>query len=88
MKQMGLYLRYYSTAERAFNRNLHDLRRLQKDRRQNAPAHEIGSVPQNAQPPQIVTPAIAKLNPVEPIFVASCPSAAAPGTVSPHPKAA
>ncbi len=40
-KQVALMLRYYNTADRAFNRNLHDLRKLQKERRQ-----EIGFVPQ------------------------------------------
>jgi hypothetical protein len=41
-KQVALMLRYYNTADRAFNRNLHDLRKLQKERRQE----EIGFVPQ------------------------------------------
>ena len=35
-------LRYYNTADRAFNRNLHDLRKLQKERKKE----EIGFVPQ------------------------------------------
>jgi hypothetical protein len=88
MKQMALYLRYYTTAERAFNRNLHDLRRLQKDRRQHAPVTEIGSVPQNAQPPSAQpeppAPTLANHSPVEPIFVPTD----LPEPVRPHEKAA
>ena len=38
-------LRYYNTADRAFNRNLHDLRNLQKERKKE----EIGLVPQITQ---------------------------------------
>jgi hypothetical protein len=41
-KQVALMLRYYNTADRAFNRHLHDLRNLQKERRKE----EIGLVPQ------------------------------------------
>ena len=97
IQQTSLYLRYYTTADRAFNRNLHDLRKLQKDRRERVFIKEeavnvIGSVPQNAQPPEppaeILTPALPKQTPVEPILVASYPSAAVPGPVSPHEKAA
>jgi hypothetical protein len=88
MKQMALYLRYCTTAERAFNRNLHDLRRIQKDRRQYAPVTEIGSVPQNAQPPespvQTAPPATAKPVPVEPIFALTD----LPEPARPHEKAA
>ncbi len=40
-KQVALMLRYYNTADRAFNRNLQDLRKLQKERQKE----EIGSVP-------------------------------------------
>jgi hypothetical protein len=32
-KQVSLMLRYFNTADRAFNRNLNDLRKLQKERR-------------------------------------------------------
>jgi hypothetical protein len=57
-KQVALMLRYYNTSDRAFNRNLHDLRKLQKERQKE----EIGFVPQNtswksekpACPPEIV----------------------------------
>ena len=35
-KQISLYLRYYTTTDRAFNRNLFDLRKLQKERREQA----------------------------------------------------
>src|SRR5690242_6558873 len=33
-KLIDLFLRYYNTADRAFNRNLADLRKLQKERRE------------------------------------------------------
>jgi len=49
-KQIALYLRYYNSADRGFNRNLNDLRKLQKERRQQDAQPEIGSVSQNAQP--------------------------------------
>jgi hypothetical protein len=45
-KQVALMLRYYNTADRAFNRNLQDLRKLQKERRKE----EIGLVPQFPPP--------------------------------------
>ena len=41
-KQVALMLRYYNTAGRAFNRNLQDLRKLQKERQKE----EIGFVQQ------------------------------------------
>ena len=44
-KQAALMLRYHTTADRAFNKNLLDLRKLQKERRKE----EIGSVSQKAQ---------------------------------------
>jgi hypothetical protein len=44
-KQVALMLRYYNTADRAFNRNLHDLRNLQKERQKE----EIGFAPQITQ---------------------------------------
>ena len=39
-KQVALMLRYYNTADRAFNRNLQDLRKLQKEHRNE----EVGFV--------------------------------------------
>jgi hypothetical protein len=48
-KQVSLMLRYHTTADRGFYRALNELRKLQKDRRNN----EIGSV---SQPPE-TTPA-------------------------------
>jgi hypothetical protein len=33
--QIALFLRYYNAVDRAFNRNLNELRKLQKERRQN-----------------------------------------------------
>ncbi len=42
-KQIALMLRYHTTADRAFNRNLSDLRKLQKERRKE----EIGFVSQD-----------------------------------------
>jgi hypothetical protein len=41
-KQVALMLRYFNTADRAFNRNLTDLRKLQKERKNE----QIGFVPQ------------------------------------------
>ena len=41
-KQVALMLRYHTTSDRAFNKNLQDLRKLQKERRKE----EIGSVSQ------------------------------------------
>jgi hypothetical protein len=46
-KQLAFFLRYHSTADRAFSRHLRDLRKLQKERQNQ----EIGFVPQNAEPP-------------------------------------
>ena len=45
-KQVALMLRYHTTADRSFNRNLSDLRKLQKERRKEP----IGFVSQEAQP--------------------------------------
>ena len=45
-KQVALMLRYHTTADRSFNRNLFDLRKLQKERRKE----QIGFVSQEAQP--------------------------------------
>ena len=45
-KQVALMLRYYNSSDRSFNKNLHDLRNLQKERRQE----EIGFVPQIIPP--------------------------------------
>ena len=50
-----LMLRYFNTADRAFNRNLHDLRKLQKERQKE----EIGFVPpipMQPDPPPAVKP--------------------------------
>jgi hypothetical protein len=44
-KQVALMLRYYATADRAFNRNLQDLLKLKKERQKE----EIGFVPQFPQ---------------------------------------
>ena len=41
-KQVALMLRYFNTADRAFNRNLTDLRKLQKEHKNE----QIGFVPQ------------------------------------------
>jgi hypothetical protein len=49
-KQLALYLRYYTSADRGFNKNLHDLRKLQKERRVQQAEPEIGSVPQTEAP--------------------------------------
>jgi len=51
IKQISLYLRYYTTTDRAFNKNLFDLRKLQKERREQQAKAEIGSVSQNVEPP-------------------------------------
>jgi hypothetical protein len=49
-KQIALFLRYYTAADRAFNRNLNELRKLQKERRQQEAETPIGSVSQNVEP--------------------------------------
>jgi hypothetical protein len=46
-KQLPLFLRYYTTADRAFHKNLNELRKLQKERRQLETQTEIGFVSQN-----------------------------------------
>ena len=50
-KQISLYLRYYTTNDRAFNKNLFDLRKLQAARREQQAKSEIGFVSQNVEPP-------------------------------------
>ena len=54
-KQVALYLRYYTLADRAFNRNLADLLKLRKLRSQQVQpepvAAEIGSVSQKTESP-------------------------------------
>jgi hypothetical protein len=47
-RQLALMLRYQTAADRAFYKALSELRKLQKERRQNG----IGFVPQNPLPPQ------------------------------------
>ncbi len=49
-KQMAMYLRYYTTADRAFNKNLQDLRKLHKERREQDRQDAIGSVSQEPEP--------------------------------------
>jgi predicted S18 family serine protease len=72
-KQIALFLRYYTAADRAFNRNLNELRKIQKERRQQEAETPIGSVPQNVEPapaPDLPTaPQPAPLAPVEQISV-------------------
>ena len=53
VKQVSLMLRYHTTADRGFLKNLNELRKLQKERR----LEEIGSVPQNAEPEPQAAPA-------------------------------
>ena len=57
LPHISLMLRYHTTADRAFARHLNDLRKLQKERRQEeempeaeAPAQEIGFVSQDPEP--------------------------------------
>ena len=53
LPHISLMLRYHTTADRAFSRHLNDLRKLQKERRQEeaeAPAQEIGFVSQDPEP--------------------------------------
>ncbi len=51
-KQLALMLRYYNTSDRAFNRNLTDLRKLQKERK----IEGIGFVSQTSRPQPVQTP--------------------------------
>jgi hypothetical protein len=53
LPHISLMLRYHTTADRAFARHLNDLRKLQKERRQEeaeAPAQQIGFVSQSPEP--------------------------------------
>jgi hypothetical protein len=59
LPHISLMLRYHTTADRAFSRHLNDLRKLQKERRQEdekaeeqaeAATQEIGFVSQNPEP--------------------------------------
>jgi hypothetical protein len=58
---ISLMLRYHTTADRAFNRHLNDLRQLQKERRQEeaqaAAKDEIGFVSQSPEPDPAAPPA-------------------------------
>jgi hypothetical protein len=61
LPHISLMLRYHTTADRAFARHLNDLRKLQKERRQEeeqaeAPAQEIGFVSQSPEPAPQQTP--------------------------------
>jgi len=60
LPHISLMLRYHTTADRAFARHLNDLRKRQKERRQEeaeAPAQEIGFVSQDPEPAPPQTPA-------------------------------
>src|SRR5215472_9780256 len=60
LPHISLMLRYHTTADRAFARHLNDLRKLQKERRQEeaeAPIEEIGFVSQDPDPAQPQAPA-------------------------------
>ena len=52
-RPLALMLRYHGTADRGFNRSLHDLRKLQKERK----LQEIGFVSQNTVETPAATPA-------------------------------
>jgi hypothetical protein len=63
LPHISLMLRYHTTADRAFARHLNDLRKLQKERRQEeenaeaeAPIEEIGFVSQDPEPAPQPTP--------------------------------
>jgi len=59
LPHISLMLRYHTTADRAFARHLNDLRKLQKERRQEeaeAPIEEIGFVSQDPEPAPPQTP--------------------------------
>ena len=73
-KQIALYLRYYTTTDRAFNKNLFDLRKLQKERREQQAKSGIGSVSQNVEAP----PA-----PAQNSVAAAPPTAEKPAPVAP-----
>jgi hypothetical protein len=51
-REVALMLRYHTTAVRGFSKALHDLRKLQKERR----LQEIGFVPQKAEEPPVEPP--------------------------------
>ena len=77
IKQISLYLRYYTTNDRAFSKNLNDLRKLQKERKQQSQQSvadpEIGFVPQNAKPAARTAAPAAPIDPIDPIPGAPCP---------------
>jgi hypothetical protein len=58
-RQINLFLRYHTTADRGFLKALNELRKLQKERQ----LQEIGSVSQNAQ----TQPAAVPVKPAEPL---------------------
>jgi len=66
LPSISLMLRYHTTADRAFSRHLNDLRKLQKERRQEeaeAPTQEIGFVSQGPEPVPPQTPVEARETP-------------------------
>jgi hypothetical protein len=77
-KQVALMLRYFNTADRAFNKNLNDLRKLQKERQKE----EIGFVPQLKLPVLTppVEPPVQSNVPPETVDDRSCPSPLDPNT--------
>jgi hypothetical protein len=68
-KQVALMLRYHTTSDRAFNKHLNDLRKLQKEHRKE----EIGFVSQTTQPQPGAPP---DTPPLKPRPAASQPAAA------------
>jgi hypothetical protein len=94
--QIALFLRYYNAADRAFNRNLNELRKLQKERRHNeteaVSEPPIGFVSQTASaPPPEVEPLPENPLPiptVEPISVPSDPVEAGANVCATRKKAA
>jgi hypothetical protein len=63
---ISLMLRYHTTADRAFARHLSDLRKLQKERREEeaeAPIQEIGFVSQDPKPAPPQPPVVPRQTP-------------------------
>ena len=95
LPHISLMLRYHTTADRAFARHLNDLRKRQKERRQEeaeAPAQEIGFVSQDPEPAPPQTPSApletAEFEPATVRQTQESPDPAPETGASPLPKAA
>jgi hypothetical protein len=89
-KQVALMLRYHSTYDRAFGRHLNDLRKLQKERRNELQSEEhqneeIGFVSSTLEPEPAAEP---EFHPVPATEAPKTPAPAVQSSPQPFPKAA